>query len=439
MNDPVQIAYLLRRTEYVARPARVAQLVALPTLADAVDDILAVSTPVALPVEIDHNIDGEGWDQYIFAIKWWIDRMAFDSPKPIQEKMTFFWHGHFTSEWSKVSDTRAMMRQNKLYRDNALGDFGSLAQAMAIEPAMLVYLDNAENTKSSPNQNFARELMELFLLGVGNYTEGDVEAAARAWTGHTLDDNGDYWFRNDRHDGLNKSFFGTTKNWNGPGIIDEILSGAKRQTVARFIIAKLWAFFAHPAAPTAVLDAIAPNFAADWDIKAALRAILLRTEFYATTAQQGLVRSPVDWVVAVMVQTGYRADLLSPQWFLEGMGQMPFNPPNVAGWRPNAAWINTSSMGTRAEFARNTTWRLRDGDLPENLARGDMSNLATMTIGDAIDTLIALFALAPMSTTTRTALTNYLVAQRAAQAWPDWWEPTNVLTMAMLAPEMHLA
>ncbi len=439
MADPAQIAHLLRRTEYVARPERLAQLIALPTLEAAVDDILSVPAPVVLPSEIDHTVDGGEWGQYVFATKWWFDRMAFDSPRPVQEKMTFFWHGHFTSEWGKVSDTRAMMRQNKLYRDNALGGFAALAQTMAIEPAMLVYLDNADNSRKSPNQNFARELMELFLLGVGNYTEGDVEASARAWTGHTVDAAGLYWFRADRHDTGDKTFFGITKNWNGPDIINEILFGAKQQIVARYIVSKLWDFFAHPGAPTAVLDSVAPAFAANWDIKQALRSILLRPEFYSITARQGLVRGPVDWIVAVMVQTGYRAALLNPQWYVEGMGQTPFNPPNVSGWRPNGAWINTSAMGTRAEFARSATWRLRDDDLAENVGRGDMSSLATMPISEAIDTVAALFALEPLSDVTRSALTNYLVAQRASKPWPDWWEPTLLLTMAMIAPEMHVA
>lgn len=439
MADRTQIAHLLRRTEFVARPARVDQLSALATLEAAVDDIIEVTTPVVIPGALESTVDGQQWEQYVAATQWWFDRMAFDSPRPVQEKMTFFWHGHFTSEWQKVSDTWAMLKQNKLYRDGALGNFATLAQAMAIEPAMLAYLDNKDNSRRSPNQNFARELMELFLLGVGNYSEADVEASARAWTGHTLDADGRYWFRADRHDAQSKTFFGVTKNWNGPDIIDEILFGPKRQIAARFIVGKLWNFFAYPGAPVAVLDAISPAFAVTWDIKQALRALLLRPEFYSPSATQGLVRSPVDWVVAVMVHTGYRADLVNPQWFVEGMGQIPFNPPNVSGWRSNGAWINTSSMGERADFARNVTWRLRDADLPQNAGRGDMNNLGTMPIDQAVATVASMFGLEPLSDVTRAAMTGYLVAQRAAQRWPDWWEPTSLLTMAMLAPEMHLA
>jgi uncharacterized protein (DUF1800 family) len=112
-----------------------------------------------------------------------MDRLV-DSPTPFQEKLTLFWHGHFCSSWEKVNSAKAMLQQNALFRSMALGNFRTLTQTMAVQPAMLVYLDNVDNVKTSPNQNFARELMELFTLGVGNYGEDDVTAAARAWTGH---------------------------------------------------------------------------------------------------------------------------------------------------------------------------------------------------------------------------------------------------------------
>ena len=449
MADQAQIEHLLRRTEFVARPARVTAMSA-GTLEAAVDNILDVSAPPALPAYIDHNNDPDAnppqpsnWDQYVYSVKWWFDRMAFDSPKPIQEKMTLFWHGHFTSDWWKVYDTWALTSQNQLYRVHALGNFKTLAQKMAIEPAMLRYLDNADNTKSSPNQNFARELMELFLLGVGNYTEADVEASALAWTGHTLDDDGHYWFRNDRHSNAMKVFFNRPAvNLNGPDIIDIILD-VKKQIAARYIVGKLWDFFAAPGTqPNAKLDVIASAFGVAWDIKAALRSILLLPEFYTEPVTRGLVRSPIDWIVAVMVHTGYRAEILNPQWFVEGMGQIPFSPPNVSGWRPNGAWINTSSMGTRAEFARNTTWRLRDANLAQNAGRGDMSNLWTLPVDQAVATVAGLFGLNPMSESTRSALSSYITSERTLLPSKDrnsWWMATNLLTMALLAPEMHLA
>ena len=143
----------------------------------------------------------DSWSQFVYAYDWWIDNMR-TRPRPLQEKMTLFWHGHFTSSWfDGIGRTDHMMHQNQLYRDMAVGNFRTLTQAMSLEPAMLVYLNNADNRKGSPNQNFARELMELFTLGVGNYTEGDVEAAARAWTGHNADwPEYTYQFFTNRHD-----------------------------------------------------------------------------------------------------------------------------------------------------------------------------------------------------------------------------------------------
>ena len=183
------IVHLLRRTEYVARPERVAALTP-GSYAAAVDDVLNVPAGgVPIPAGLEYHDENNSYSQYQQAVQWWFERMARTSPRPIQEKMAFFWHGHFCSEWGKVFDTGAMMQQNKLFRDAGLGNVRTLAQAMAIQPAMLRYLDNDQNRKSSPNQNFGRELLELFLLGVGNYTEADVEAATSAWTGHGIDGN----------------------------------------------------------------------------------------------------------------------------------------------------------------------------------------------------------------------------------------------------------
>ena len=140
--DPVELAHLLRRTEYVARDARMTALAA-STREQAVDNVMAVTVPVALPTYLQNDVEGEGYDQYVYATQWWIDRMC-DVPRPLLEKMTFFWHGHFCSGWDKVNSTWAMMQQNKLFRDQAFGNFRSLTQAMSIQTAMLLYLDNIE-------------------------------------------------------------------------------------------------------------------------------------------------------------------------------------------------------------------------------------------------------------------------------------------------------
>jgi uncharacterized protein (DUF1800 family) len=338
--------------------------------------------------------------------------------------MTMFWHGHFVSAWWDVGHGFHLMEQTQMYRENALGNFHALTQKMAKDRAMLVYLSNAENVKGSPNQNFARELMELFTLGVGNYTEADVEAAARAWTGHNADwPEYVYVFKANRHDIGMKTFFGTTKNWDGPQIIDEILidNAAKKQIAARYITKKLWEFLAHPTPPTAVLDALAPAFAADMSILNLVRGILNRPEFYSTTAKQGLVRTPVEYIVALCYYTGLTADNLGVAWRAEYTGQQMYQPPNVAGWKPNAYWLNTSALAGRADFARSVASQLRAG--------GGFNNLYPMTAANAVDYVANYFGISPLSTTTRNALIN----ARSSET-NNWWAATNLLTMTMLAP-----
>ena len=431
--DPLQLAHLLRRTEFVAKPARVAALSSL-TRAQVVDDILNVSpTPVVLPAFLDHDIDGQGYNQWVFAVQWWLDRMV-DAPKPFQEKMAWFWHGHFCSSWDKVSSTRLMMEQNNLFRNSAFGNFRTLTQTMALQPAMLIYLDNRENVKSSPNQNFARELMELFTLGVGNYSENDVTASARAWTGHGVNWQTDlYVFTASQHDSTAKTFMGQTRNWNGPDIINYLLqeNTATKLIACKFLTKKLWEFLAYQnPSPALVAQLAQVLFDNDMLVLPWLKAILNHDEFYTPTAMQGLVRSPVDFVVAIEYYTGLRGADLHPEWYMDGMGQEPFNPPNVAGWKTNGYWVNTSLFGKRAEFARDVTWHLRQND-GNKIAAGH-------TADQEIDLAASMFGL-NLSVTTRAALTDFVTVQRANEPWVGWWESTNMLTMAMLTPEMHVA
>jgi len=432
--DPTQAAHLLRRTEYVVRPERLAAL-SQPSVTreQAVDDILNVTVPVALPTYIDHDIDGEGYDQWVYAVQWWIDRMC-DAPKPMLEKMTWFWHGHFCSSWDKVNSAKAMMLQNKLFRDSAFGNFRATVHTMSLQPAMLYYLDNLDNVKTSPNQNFARELMELFTMGVGNYTEDDVTAAARAWTGHGIDwMTREYKFWTGDHDYGQKTFMGQTRNWNGPDIINYLLleNTTKKLVTCKYLTKKLWEFFAAQEPAQDLVDELAQVlYDADFSIAPWVKAMLMHDDFYLPATQQGLVRSPIDFVVAVQYYTGFRGTKLNPQWYVDGMGQVPYGPPNVAGWKTNGYWVNTSLFGARAEFARGATWHLRQNGANEV---GD-----GRTPEEAVDFVADMFGvdLAPI---TRTALIDYVVDQRVAEPWISWWEATNLLTMVMMSPEFHVA
>jgi uncharacterized protein (DUF1800 family) len=433
--DSADIAHLLRRTEFVVKPARLSELTAL-TIDQAVENILDF-TPNAnpqLPANLLTHDENNGWEQFVFAYNWWIDNMR-TRPRPMQEKMTLFWHGHFTSSWwDGIGRTDHMMHQNQLYRNLAVGNYLALTQQMSVEPAMLVYLNNSDNRKGSPNQNFARELMELFLLGVGNYNEQDVESAARAWTGHNADWPAyQYQFYPNRHDTGAKTFFGSSRNWDGPDIINEILRDnvGKRLIAARFITKKLWDFFAHPGGSTTVINELADVFIANnLEIRPLMAALLKRPEFYSTVAKQGLVKTPTELLVSLTYYTGFSASEFGGSWMGDRMGQSLFNPPNVSGWKHNSYWLNTSALSARADVARGVTWRLR--------LNGGFDHLHNLSVPAAVDSVANGFGLS-LTAATRNALISAHQAERSAQAWNSYWSPTNLLTMTMLAPEFHMA
>src|SRR4051794_34199290 len=257
------IAHLLRRAGFGGTAGQIAALAAQP-LATTVDQLLDF-TGAPADVEPAFLTDGtvEDWEREYMLQHWWLDRMA-TTTTPLQEKLTLFWHGHFATANYKVTDMRLMYLQNALFRAQASGNFRTLVQTMSIQPAMLIWLDNDPNTKGHPNENFARELMELFTLGVNEYTQADIVASARAWTGHnTLDgDRTQYHFYPTRHDTGNKTFMGVTQNWDGPDIINFILrdDATRKNTAARFIATKLWSFFAYPNPDAAIVDDLAAAF-----------------------------------------------------------------------------------------------------------------------------------------------------------------------------------
>ncbi len=438
-----EAAHLLKRTEFVVRPARLAELMALADRAAAVDNVIdfAPNNDPQLPAYLQSEDTNSSWDQYVFACDWWIEQMP-GRPRPFQEKMALFWHGHFVSAWWDVDSGYQVATQIQLYRQMALGNFVDLTQAMALTPAMLVYLSNADNTRTAPNENFARELLELFTLGAtpGNYSEEDVQSAARAWTGYNYDYAGQqYVYRSNRHDTGNKTFFGVSRNWSGPEIITEILVNnvTKQNIAARFIAKKLWEFLAYPSPSSTILDSLAATFASGgMQIRPLVRAILMHDEFYSTAARQGLVRTPIEYIVALAHHTGVPPEDMGLSWRSEQTGQQMYQPPNVAGWKANAYWLNTSAMSGRADFAEGIVWRLRQN--------GGFDNLYPMTAAQAVDFVSTYFGMAPgstyaLSTTTRNALIAAHQAERDTTPYNEWWAPTNLLLMVMLTPEFHMA
>jgi uncharacterized protein (DUF1800 family) len=435
MPDPADIAHLLRRTEFVARQSRIDEL-GTRTIAEAVVDIMNFGwngTP-EIPTDLAVHNSANAYNQRVAAFHWWLDVMAA-RPRPFQEKMTLFWHGHFTTEWDVVGRSDLMTHQNQLYRTAGMGGFAGLTQAMAVEPAMLVYLSNGSNVKGTPNQNFARELLELYTLGVGNYSESDVAAAAQAWTGHNYNSTtAAYEFRATKHDTSDKVFMGVSRNWDGPDIINYILSEnlTTQFIAARFISKKLWEFLAYPKPDATIVDSLANTFVATGlSIGHLVAAVLNHAEFYSAQAKQGLVRTPTDWLVTLLSTTGLTAGAVNAFGYGDRMGQMIFDPPNVAGWKSNNAWLTTSALSGRANVAQKVASLLR--------ANGGFDGLYAMSVPDSVDHVINYFGLAPMSAVSRQALIDAHQAERAASNGSNTKAVTNLLIMTMLTGEMNVA
>ena len=282
---------------------------------------------------------------------WWLRRMT-TAQDPLQEKLTLFWHSHFATSAQKVQDTYAMWRQNQTFRENARGNFGALAKAISRDPAMIFWLDLQQSRVRQPNENFARELMELFTLGEGHYTEADVTEAARAFTGYRVDPRDDVFrFAMFEHDAGPKRVLGRSGNFNGDDVIDILLA---QPACATFLARKLWTFFAYdnPSAP--IVDSLAGTLRANrYELRPVLTEIFRSAEFYSERAVRTQIKSPVQWLVGT-VRT-LEIDLPARPGFtlnaLRQLGQVPFVPPSVKGWDGGKAWVSTASLLARYNLA----------------------------------------------------------------------------------------
>ncbi len=275
---------------------------------------------------------------------WWLRRMVATA-RPFEEKMTLFWHGHFTSGMKEVRNPRAMYNQNQFLRAHALSDFKTLVKGISRDEAMLIYLDAGKNVKSHPNENYARELMELFTMGEGNYTEQDVKEAARAFTGWAAGPDG-FFVRRGAHDGGEKTFLGRTGNFDGDDIIDIIF---EQPATARHLARKLWIFFVAPNPDDAAIDALAEKIrSSNYDVREAMRTIFTSDAFYSMKVRSALIKSPTELMVgsARLLQTPI-GDLRATNSQMMQMGQELFQPPNVKGWDGGRMWINTSTLFIR--------------------------------------------------------------------------------------------
>jgi uncharacterized protein (DUF1800 family) len=312
------------------------------------------------------------------AQNWWFDRML-RSRAPLREKMTLFWHDHFATSYQKVRQPTLLVRQNDLFRRHAFGNFRDLTQAVLTDPAMMLYLDTQNSRKSKPNENFPREVMELFTLGEGNYTEEDIREAARAFTGYQINRfNGTVTHTRRQWDSDEKTVFGKTGRFTGKEVIDLIF---EKKEPARFLSRKLWEFFVSENPSTALVDRLAKVFhQADFRVEPLLREIFLSREFQAGASVRTQIKSPVQYLVALLKQL----EITRPPvgFALTGqqqLGQTLFMPPNVAGWDWGQAWINTNTLLTRYNLAGQLTKGASESPRAMERQQGGMMEMRGMT------------------------------------------------------------
>ena len=282
---------------------------------------------------------------------WWADRML-NSPRPLQEKMALFWHGHFVSNEAKVRDYRKLLGQLKLFENKGLSNFRDLTVAVAQDPAMLSFLDAGVNVKGASNENFAREIMELFTMGPGNYTEKDIREAARAFTGWNYVDTKFVINKAEHDDGL-KTFLGKTGNLDGVQVIDRIM---ERPVTAQFITAKIYHFFVRdelsPEVQKQLADLLRQNH---YEITPLMEKIFLSRDFYSAASTGTHIKGPVELAVNTYKKLGLRDIPGEPDFNSEtaALGQQLFQAPTVAGWAQGRSWITPGLLLERANFARD--------------------------------------------------------------------------------------
>jgi uncharacterized protein (DUF1800 family) len=355
------------------------------------------------------------------AARWWITRMAY-GPYPLQERLVLFWHGHFTSSFR---DDRQggwrLWNQNEVLRRYAAGNFRELVWSISRDPAMLRYLNNDRNVKARPNENYARELMELFTLGIGNYTEDDIKQVARAFTGWTHD-GVDYVFSRRQHDEGEKTVFGRTGAFNGEDIIDLLMA---HPACGNHVGGKLFDYFVgcdpDPRVHAALGDTLRRS---NYELRPLLRVILRSKAFFDSDRIGGQIKSPIHLLVGTCRLLGGEA-LNAPQARreLEKMGQVPFEPPNVKGWPgtyDGRKWINTATLLARYNVSIRLVDRIRRG-LPD---RPDPEKL--------VDEWLARLISRPVDHAKRQALVE---AARGGEARES---ASNVVKLIVSMPEFQL-
>lgn len=334
---------------------------------------------------------------------WWLHRMRH-TPAPLLEKTTLFWHGHFATSAAKVRDANLMFQQNELLRRHALGQFDELVRGIARNPAMLLYLDSATNRKNHPNENFAREVMELFCLGLGKYSEEDIRQLARCFTGWEVL-HGVFQFNPYQHDNGIKKVLGKSGQFDGDDGLAVVL---EQPAAAEFICAKLVRFFVSDELEMSpeLLAPLAQRFREQGlNVMPVVETILTSRLFYSAEAVGSKVRSPVELGIGLLRALDANTNMVQLGARLRELGQMPFFPPNVKGWDGGRTWIDSSALLGRARLVRtvveNSETHFGGASLEEYLDRFGLKSGAAM-----VDWLCELLLAVPLATEVRTQLVD---------------------------------
>lgn len=342
---------------------------------------------------------------------WWLNLMLTQGYS-FREKMVLFWHNHFVSELSVVKLPQRMYWQNKLFRDHAFGNFKELTKKVTIDPAMLYYLDGRKNTKQDPNENYARELMELFTIGIGNYSENDIVEAARALTGWQVDGLTSYFDR-DRHDETSKTFMGQTGNFDYNNIIDILFS---KEEVSKFICRKLYKEFVYFEPNESNIAELAQIFRDNnYELKPVLSVLLKSVMFYDPETYGAKIKSPVEFLTTVVKQ--FKIEHPDYDYLRKTANQLAqtlFAPPNVAGWKGDKAWVSTTTLPARHVFSdRIIDGRKSDLDIIKYARTYSSSEDAEKFVDD----IIRVFLQFPLSNNRRQFLLDTLLDGAAVYDW----------------------
>ena len=406
-------AHLLRRAGFGGAAADVARLTSLG-MAGAVDSLLHPTVAeLDFPIYPEPAILYDPKKARQATQLWWLDRMLRTN-RPLVEKMTLFWHGHFATALGKVQP-QYMVGQINLFRQLALARFPVLLSAVTRDPAMLIWLDNRANAKAHPNENYAREVMELFALGLGNYTEDDIKEAARAFTGWSLDKNQQAMFYPARHDDGVKTVLGKTGAFNADDVISIVVSQPVHQ---RFLAHKLLEFFVYSDPEPELIEGVARTYAlSGYDVAKTVGEILRSNVFFSPRAYRAIPKSPVELAIGTLRYIGAQTVPPNVIYQLARMGQEPLNPPSVKGWDGGPAWINTSTMLARFNFVNGLVAQTAPGKngvaaVPApNVSPDDIVRRVGMDAAKVAETIVGGVVQDDVTSDVRATLVAYLNSQ----------------------------